>query len=56
MKLKTQELVFEAGRELSTLTYIRTALKNHLSEREVEDLKRIHEKLAKYYELIIPTV
>lgn len=56
MKLKTQELVFEACRELSTLTHIRTVLKFHLTEREVEDMKRVHEKLAKYYELIIPTV
>lgn len=48
----TQETVIEAAKELSTLTYVITELKTHLSTQEVEALKRAHKKLLNYYELI----
>jgi hypothetical protein len=48
-----EQIVIEAAKELSTLTYILTTLKLHLSEQEVEALKRIHKKLLNYYELTV---
>jgi hypothetical protein len=47
-----EQTVIEAAKELSTLTYVITELKKHLSEQEVEALKRVHKKLLEYYEIV----
>jgi hypothetical protein len=48
-----EQTVIEAAKELSTLTYAITELKQYLSTQEVEALKRIHKKLLNYYELTV---
>ena len=47
-----EQTVIEAAKELSTLTYVITELKQYLSEQEVEALKRVHKKLLNYYEIV----